>query len=153
MRRASSGDYQDMAALRWRWRSGEGGETNPDNRTWTEEFVTWLHDHEPSHLGVVALAGEDLVGEGWLALVDRVPTVSATPPGHLGLRRSGYVQALYVTPEHRGTGIGAQMLDLLVSEARDAQLSYVSVHPSQRSFPLYRRAGFTDTDRVLQLRF
>lgn len=153
VRRASSGDYQKMAALRWRWRSEEGGESNADRHGWTEEFVGWLHDHESSHLGVVAIARDHLIGEGWLALVDRVPTVLATPPGHLGRRRSGYVQALYVEPEHRGTGVGAQMLELLLSEARSAQLSYVSVHPSARSFPLYRRAGFTDTDRVLQLRF
>lgn len=31
------------------------------------------------------------------------------------------------------------------------RLGYLSVHPSQLSFPLYRRLGFTETGEVLEL--
>lgn len=142
-----------MADLRWQWRADEAGETHRDRQAWTDAFVQWLHDHSDSHLGVVALDDQRLIGEGWLAFVDRVPTVATTDGAAVGLRRSGYLQAVYVAPDHRDSGVGSQIVDLLVAEARAADLSYLSVHPSERSFPLYRRAGFSETDRVLQLRF
>jgi hypothetical protein len=43
-------------------------------------------------------------------------------------------------------------MELVLAYARDLFLDYVAVHPSERSFPLYRRLGFTDTDGVLELR-
>ncbi len=95
VRRAAAGDFTAMADLRWQWRADEAGETHRDRQAWTDAFVEWLERHSATHLGVVALADEHLadqrlIGEGWLAFVDRVPTVAPTPGDDVGLRRSGY---------------------------------------------------------------
>jgi GNAT superfamily N-acetyltransferase len=153
VRLASEDDYRDLAGLRWRWRTDERDEATSDPQAWTDEFVSWLHDHSATHIAVVATHDGDAIGEGWLAVVDRIPNVTPTPPAAIGERRSGYLQSVYVTPPHRGVGIGKQIVDLLVADARDRGLAYLSVHPSERSFSLYRRAGFADSNRVLQLRF
>ena len=148
VRKATAGDRPDLARLRWRWRTEEADERPAVTfDEFAASFDRWLAEREASHVGVVADVDGMAVGMGWLAIVERVP-------GPESWRRlSGFVQALYVEPEHRGSGLGQVLVDALVAEARSRGLQYVSVHPSARSLPLYRRAGFVDTDRVLQLRF
>ena len=44
-------------------------------------------------------------------------------------------------------------MEKVVEDAADAGLDYLLVHPSTASFPFYRRLGFEDADRALELRF
>lgn len=85
------------------------------------------------------------VGMAWLAIVERVP-------GPARWRRlSGYVQSTYVSPRHRGRGLGSALIDAVIDEAVRRELDYLAVHPSERSFPLYRRLGFSGAGDVLEL--
>ena len=86
------------------------------------------------------------IGMAWLALVDRVPG-----PEYF-TRRSAYVQSVYVLPGERSEGVGTALMKAVLDHARHLSLDYVAVHPSERTFALYRRLGFTETDRVLELR-
>jgi GNAT superfamily N-acetyltransferase len=81
----------------------------------------------------------------WLAIVERFPG-----PG-VWARLAGNVQSLYVVPEHRGQGIGTELVNAVIHEARVRRLDYLVVHPSERSFPLYQRAGFRAHGGVLEL--
>jgi GNAT superfamily N-acetyltransferase len=105
-----------------------------------------MKDHSSSHLPFLALRNEAAVAMAWLALVDRVPG-----PEYF-LRRSAYVQSVIVVSHERVNGIGTTLMGALLAHARNLGLDYVAVHPSERSFSLYRRLGFSDTDRVLELR-
>ncbi|MGH8889980.1 MAG: GNAT family N-acetyltransferase [Acidothermaceae bacterium] len=145
VRTATPADAVDLARLRWQWRVDEQGERGSSLEAFTVDFASWWAAHADSHLGFLALVESRPVGMAWLAIIDRVPG-----PAQL-LRRAGSLQSVYVCSAERGRGIGARLVEAAVGAAAEDGLEYVSVHPSARSFSLYRRAGFTDTSGVLEL--
>jgi GNAT superfamily N-acetyltransferase len=65
-------------------------------------------------------------------------------------RRWGYIANVFVLAAHRSTGVGSALLDAAVAHARDHGFVRLVLNPSERSIPLYRRAGFR-ASRLLQL--
>ncbi|HQU25715.1 MAG TPA: GNAT family N-acetyltransferase [Acidimicrobiales bacterium] len=145
--RADVADAAALAALRFRWRTEEAGDSGPSAEAYAAALAEWIEAHRTSHVAYLAKEGGVAIGEAWRATVDRVPGV-ARPR-----RFSAFVQAVYVVPEHRGRGVGTDLVGRLVDEARDEGLDYLVVHPSPRSVSFYRRLGFADADRALELRF
>jgi GNAT superfamily N-acetyltransferase len=94
-----------------------------------------------SCLPFLALRGASPIGMAWLALVDRDPG-----PRYF-TRRSAYVQSVFVVSHERTNGVATTLMGILLTHSRTLGLDYVAVHPSERSFSLYRRLGFTETDR------
>ena len=141
-------DVEALAALRYAWCSGEGGESG-ELADFAPAFADWWRAHADSHLPFIAYASEaphgSAIGMAWLGVLNRIPGPERF------LRRSGMVQSVYVTPAARNRGVGAALLTAVIAEARALRLGYVAVHPSAQSFPLYRRAGFADTSGVLEL--
>ena len=146
VRRAGSCDAVELARLRWRWRVDERGEQGLTWEKFCSRFARWWEEHEHSHRAFLAELDGTAAGTMWLAVVDRGPG-----PG-VWDRRAGQVQNAYVLPEHRGLGVGTALLAVLRAEATTLGLDYLSVHPSERSYDFYRRGGFTETVRVLELR-
>ena len=144
--RADLADAHDLARLRYQWRATERGELGLDQVAFEAALVEWMTTHASSHLPFLARRHDRAIGMAWLALVERVPG-----PGQL-VRRSAYVQSTYVVPAERNGGVGTLLLQCLLDHARQLALDYVAVHPSEESFPFYRRLGFTDSHRVLELR-
>jgi GNAT superfamily N-acetyltransferase len=147
VRQGSVHDVAALAHLRYSWRHDERGERGLDKDAFETALRTWLAAHEASHLPFLALRDGSAVGMTWMALVDRVPG-----PEHF-VRRSAYVQSTYVTPPDRNAGVGAALVGLLIARARELGLEYLAVHPSEQAFSLYRRLGFVDSGKVLELRF
>jgi GNAT superfamily N-acetyltransferase len=143
---ASPPDAAALAHLRYEWRATERGEQGLDRQAFTSEVTAWMADHRDTHHPFLAMRGVEPVGMAWLALVERIPS-----PAHFS-RRSAYVQSVYVVPPVRGAGVGTALMGALLDLARELDLEYVAVHPSDRAFPLYRRLGFEDAPRVLELR-
>jgi GNAT superfamily N-acetyltransferase len=81
----------------------------------------------------------------WLAVIDRVPGPQKWT------RRSGAVQSVYVMAERRNRGLGEVLMNELINGARSRGMEYLSVHPSPRSFPFYRRLGFQGEGSLLFL--
>jgi GNAT superfamily N-acetyltransferase len=142
-------DSGEVARLRWRWRAAEAGEIPEESLGTEASFAAalsgWTEEHAGTHTAWLAEVDDVPVGTVWLCVVDRIPG-----PGRWQ-RRAGVLQSLYVMPEHRGEGIGARLIEAVLVEARRRGLDYVSVHPTERSFPLYRRAGFRENDRTLEV--
>jgi predicted N-acetyltransferase YhbS len=65
----------------------------------------------------------------------------------------GYLGHLYVPPEYRGVGIGAQLVDCLLHNAEVRGYRKVILSPSELSMPLYSRHGFTRDNDVMVRRF
>lgn len=147
VRRAVPGaDTAALAALRWAWAvekdavpAGAGADPSPE---FLASFGSWIAQNARSHTGFLALAGERPVGMAWLAVIERVPDVLRP------VRRSGFVQSVFVLPAERDAGIGALLMAALLDEARARGLDYLLVTPSPRSVPFYRREGFTGDDRL-----
>jgi len=146
VREGSVADAAALAHLRFAWRHDERGEQGLEQAEFESSLRAWMEQHGTSHIPFLALRAAVPIGMTWLALVDRVPG-----PEHF-VRRSAYVQSTYVATQERCAGVGAALLELLVARARELQLDYLAVHPSERAFSLYRRLGFVDSGRVLERR-
>lgn len=145
--RADASSLGDLAALRYRWRTEESGELGGGPEVFAEQFRAWREEHAATHEGYVAREDGVAVGCAWLAIVARVPS-----PENIE-RRAGVLQSVYVVPERRNTGVGTALVETLIDVARRGGLDYLMVHPSLASFPFYRRLGFGDALRLLELRF
>jgi GNAT superfamily N-acetyltransferase len=116
-----------------------------DPNHFPEDFTTWLSDHSDSHLPFLIELGGRAVGMAWLAITERIPG-----PGQW-TRKSGDLQSVYVSAGYRDRGLGNLLIGTLIEEARKEELVWLSVHPSPRSFPFYRRLGFSGEGSLLFL--
>lgn len=147
VRSATATDARALAGLRWDWRVDERGERAESFETFAAAFAAWMSEHERSHVALLAGDTEgEAVGMAWLAVVHRVPGPQ------IWHRLAGNLQSVYVRPQWRNRGIGELLVAAVIEQARTLGLDYLSVHPSERSFPLYRRAGFAPSSGVLELR-
>jgi ribosomal-protein-alanine N-acetyltransferase len=92
--------------------------------TWWAELAA-----RPRRDYVVLLTGGDIVGYGGLDLGGEVADV----------------MTLAVAPEAQGTGLGAELLELMASRAREAGAAYLLLEVRDDNEPakaLYARAGF-----------
>lgn len=146
IRRAASADAAELARLRWAM-TAEEGRAAEALHDFTRRFVPFAEAAIDGDRWVVVVAETDggLVGDAWLALVDRVPR-----PAREAVR-IGYLTNVYVLPERRDQGVGSAILDAVRGIARDADCEVVIVWPSERSVPLYRRAGFAPPVELLEL--
>ena len=76
----------------------------------------------------------------WLHTVPRVPVPGKWAGG------IGYLTNVYVSPELRNAGLGAEMLDSMKAWCAEEGFSLVIVWPTERSRPFYRRGGFDRPD-------
>jgi len=143
-RRAGPSDADALARLRWTWRAVERDEKGDPDR-FRADFTAWVREHRSSHVPFLVEVDGDAVGMAWLAILQRVPGPERWT------RLSGFLQSVYVLPEHRNDGLGSRLLEALIDGARGEGLEYLSVHPSPRSFPFYRRLGFTGEGSLLFL--
>ncbi len=145
--RANDDDLSALAWLRHRWRVEEAGETGEEVASFEARFREWYGAHRSTHVGYLASVGSIAVGCAWLCVIDRIPSPERF------VRRGGMLQSVYVEPARRNGGVGEGLIRRMIDDARAMKLDYVMVHPSARSFPFYRRLGFSDAENLLELRF
>ncbi len=145
--RAGASNFDDLVALRYRWRTEESGEVGLSFEEFAKQFREWYGAHSETHRPYLVADGDRVVGCAWLMVVDRIPG-----PGRF-VRRAGIVQSVYVQPELRNQGLGEELMRVVIDDARAMGLEYLTVHPSARSPAFYQRLGFTGADRTLELRF
>ena len=154
IRRATSRDISDLARLLF-LDAGDirgGGDLlddSPDMRqsfdAFADELAGWLADHQHSHYAFVAVHTEQgVVGMAWVALLPRVPRPGATR------RLSADIQTVFVTPQHRGQGIGTALVDAAARHATELGAARVTVASSTRAVPMYARLGFGSSPTLLQ---
>ena len=97
----------------------------------------------PTDRGVVAEAGHP-VGAAWLRLF------TASHPGYGFVNVATPEVSMGVVREWRGRGIGARLLDALITAAREAELTALSlsVEPDNYARRLYERVGFRQIGQV-----
>jgi ribosomal protein S18 acetylase RimI-like enzyme len=144
---ATPDDLSALATLRYQWRAGERGEVGLTLSEFTGAFRHWMELHAASHVPFLVTEGAEPIAMGWLAIVDRVPGPQYAK------RRSGYLQSIYVAEPQRSRSVGTALVEFMIDHARGLGLEYLAVHPSDASFSLYRRFGFTESQKVLELRW
>jgi GNAT superfamily N-acetyltransferase len=145
VRLAEPGDLADVAAiagLRHAWSSEQAGQDVEDD-SFEERFAAWFEREQ--HQRVT-----------WLALVDGAPVAmlnllvfTRMPKPGLPDSRWGYLANFYVLPAHRAGGLGAAILAACTAWADAQGFVRVVLSPSERSVPLYLRAGFEPATSLL----
>ncbi|MGP8296745.1 GNAT family N-acetyltransferase [Streptomyces inhibens] len=148
VRQARAADAPVLARLRWAFKQEDHqGDPSAPVRS-VRQAEQWLQERLAggSWLAWVAESGGEICGHVFLHLVERVPEPyeDNTPVG--------YVTNFYVVPGHRNRGLGAALLEALQRHTRGGSMDVLIVWPSERSVPLYRRAGFQPSADLLEAR-
>jgi GNAT superfamily N-acetyltransferase len=137
IRIATASDVPALVRLRIAM-DAEEGVTARD--TFATDFHAWSEVYLDRFTVFVADVTDVIVGTLWLERVERVPR-----PSH-GDGPMGYVTNFYVEPGQRDRGVGGELLRSLVDYAKTRGYELLIASPSDRSEPLWRRAGFGPTD-------
>ena len=140
VRKATAADATALAGLRWRWPVEERGYAGTDRATFLEVFSAWLVEHLATHLPFMAEVDDQTVGMAWLMLADRVPDLTRWS------RRTGDVQSVYVVPELRNRGVGAQLVEAVLTPER-LEHALFPLGETQVTCTATDRAGNTSTQR------
>jgi GNAT superfamily N-acetyltransferase len=146
IRASRTEDLPTVADLRWRWSVDEDGAAPVGTReAFRAAMTAFAAAHPETHRCVVAERDGVVVGMAWLAIVARPPTPDRP------VRHTADVQTVYVAPEVRGSGLAARLVQALLDVAAEAGVERSTVHASVMGEALYRRLGFGDARRLLQL--
>ena len=144
VRKATPADATAIADLRraqWAERDAD-----VDDEALVDRMTTWLFD-TGMRTHWLAIDAEELVGIVSLTEFERMPV-----PGSAHARW-GYIGNFFVLADRRSRGLGRQLLDAAIAHSRERGHRRIVLSPSERSKPLYARAGFGAADilRVLPL--
>ncbi len=141
IRRAESADLAAIVQLRREWTREEAGETeDPD---FEENLAAWFGREWSGRIMWLAEEGGRPVGMMNLAIYERMPR-----PGR-ALSRWGYLGNVFVLAEYRNRGIGSQLVSTALNYADQNGFARVVLSPTERSVPLYERAGFGPADALM----
>jgi len=90
---------------------------------------------------VLAEDGDKCIGTGIVYYYDLIPSLYS-PNG-----KKGYVTSMYVAPDYRRRGIGAEILEQLIERAKIRGVKEMFLNPSEMGRPLYEKRGFKDNHR------
>ena len=141
VRRATAGDADELARLRWDFRVEQGTPVSRSFEAFAGEFRAFAIDVLADETAWRAWVAEDEgrpVGCVWLQFVEKIPH----PSRGRWERPIAYVTNVYVEPALRNEGLGAQLVDAAMSYARERDAAEAVVWPTPRSVSFYRRAGF-----------
>jgi GNAT superfamily N-acetyltransferase len=150
VRQAHAADAPVLVRLRWAFKREDYEEEQEPSAPArpVAEAEEWLRERLGGGrwLAWVVESGGETCGHVFLQLVERMPEPyeDNTP--------IGYVTNFYVVPSRRGRGFGTAMLEALREYARSRGIEVLIVWPSERSAPLYRRAGFGPSAELLEAR-
>ena len=66
--------------------------------------------------------------------------------------RTAYITNMYTKPEYRRKGIAADLLNMVIDEAKSRGYRVIRLHSSEYGKSIYKKAGFTDSDGYMVLR-
>jgi GNAT superfamily N-acetyltransferase len=144
IRRATVEDADELARLRWDFRSEAGTPVTTTFDAFVAAFDAFVHDVLGGDTWWAWLAEDDhgrAIGCVWIQLVEKVPH----PSRERWERPFAYLTNMYVQEAHRGTGAGRALLDAAVEAATERGVDGVLLWPSETSVGFYRAGGFNPT--------
>ena len=141
VRRATAGDADELARLRWDFRVEQGTPVSRSFEAFAGEFRAFAIDVLADETSWRAWVAEDAgrpVGCVWLQFVEKIPH----PSRGRWERPIAYVTNVYVEPALRNEGLGARLVDAALVYAHEREAAEAVVWPTPRSVSFYRRAGF-----------
>ena len=98
-------------------------------------FISWVMEHN----------GEIVATSGICFYV--LPPNYSNPSG-----RTAYITNMYTKPEYRRKGIAAELLSMVIEEAKKCGYKVIRLYTSEYGKSVYLKAGFVDSDGYMALR-
>lgn len=145
---ANNGDLRALAELRWALKDEHGETGAADRDAFISQFTEICIDNGPGEFAhwIAEISG------AIVAVVSVQKVRKAPKPGALN-GCWGYVTNVYASPEARGSGIAADLLERVKDWARRESFEFLILWASDRAQTFYHRAGFTKPDDVLICEF
>ena len=141
VRIATDADLDALIALRTA--STEERRGNGPDPSFGERFRAWFATESRQRTFWLASYGDEPIGMTNLLTFARMPG-----PG-IDAGQRGYLGNVYVRADHRDRGVGTLLLHTLIAHADATGLERIVLRPTERSIPLYRRAGFDTANQLL----
>lgn len=142
IRPACADDGPSLAGLRRAWVEENAG-APVDDEAYDDAFADWFAREHQHRMTWLAEVDDRPVGMLNLTVFTRMPRPGRAPS------RWGYLGNFFVLAGHRGSGIGERLLDACTSYADAEGFVRIVLSPSERSVPLYARAGFGPAGELL----
>lgn len=94
---------------------------------------------------VLAFDGKKAVGCATMCYITLMPTFDH-PTG-----KRAHIMNVYTNADYRRQGIARQMLTMLMDEARERGVTYVSLDATENGKPLYKSLGFDENEENMGL--
>jgi GNAT superfamily N-acetyltransferase len=101
-----------------------------------DSFISWVMEND----------GEIIATSGLCFYL--LPPNYSNPTG-----KTAYITNMYTKPEYRRKGIAAELLNMVIDEAKSRGYKVIRLHTSEYGKSIYEKAGFTDTDGYMAFRF
>lgn len=98
------------------------------------------------HIACFAYLNGKIVGCGGICIYQEMPS----PDNHSG--QCAYLMNVYTCPEFRGYGIGETVVQWLVGQAVQRNITKIYLETSEPGRKLYEKAGFLDMPDMMKLR-
>jgi GNAT superfamily N-acetyltransferase len=146
IRPATPEDTPALTRLRWEFSSEEARQAVPYHQ-FAGEFVAFWNQASAGGDWQAWVAERDgaLIGNIYLQVIHKLPRPNAETACF------GYITNMYIQPEYRQQGVGADLLQASVAWASAAGLQFLLLWYSAEGHPFYRRHGFVDVNGALHL--
>lgn len=147
IRVATAADAPTLARLRFQFRADLATPVEEESAfvaRCTEWMVARLRESDRWQAWVTEDEAGTIVGTLWVSLIEKMPNPTSEPERH------AYVTNVYVMPWWRDRGVGSQLLDTALQWCDEQRVHAAILWPSERSVPLYERAGFRVPVRLLE---
>ncbi len=142
VRLATPADIAVLAHLRASWTEENAGHPI-DDPDYADSFASWFAAEQHQRVTWIGELDGRAVGMLNLLVFTRMPR-----PG-IAVSRWGYLANFYVAPPARNCGLGRLLLDACTGYADAHDFARILLSPSERSVPLYARAGFGPASEVM----
>lgn len=138
--RATIDDVKELTALRISYLREDSGEMEEETLRAVEAGLPdYFMRHLNGDLAAYVARADGEVAACALLLVIEKPMSPAFPTG-----RTGAVLNVYTKPEYRRRGCARRLMELLLRDAADRNLSFVELKATEDGYGLYRSLGFAD---------
>jgi ribosomal protein S18 acetylase RimI-like enzyme len=148
LRPAVPADARALARLRYTFRAALGTVAESE-AAFLPRCEAWMAERlarSASWRCWVAIDEGRVCGMIWLFPLEKIPNPVDEPERH------GYISSLYVTPEHRGRGLGSDLLTECLRACDAEGFDAIFLWPTPLSRSLYARHGFVARDDLLERR-
>ena len=144
-RRAGIDDIPDLVDCRVRFLNEQYNHSEDDKtKILGKSLLEYFTKAIPSNdfIAWVAECDGKIIGTSGMVVWQMPARYGGVESGKLG-----YLLNFYTVPEARREGIGTQLLNELIKEAKSLGLKYLHLHASKDGINIYRKAGFIEPNQ------